>query len=290
MDQTGCPQGLASDHVMLYGNDFIPGSCDVSIAFYIGYFSCLCVFRGMVSLLQFKIWLHRERALKQKYGRNRKRLPIVPMLSLVTSISLILFVVLTSTNVANGGNGVPTFLLGLFYFPLALESIMILVKMVRVGRNLIPLSKLGMNGTNTPDAVERELANLSRATSALRVIFGSHILVTFTTPISFFVGLFVPSSYVTFQVGALGYAFQDLFLASGYCYQYERVIRAIRACRNKQINSVVQHGGQGGGRDSKIDEALWRLRIHQLVVSALAPATAIVWILSGSRAVLPHYW
>ena len=283
MDQSLCAPGTAADHVMLYGDDFVQSACDVPYPFYVSFFSVLTILRLGLVLLQFRLWNIRERKLAARTGKTRKRFPAFVALSFMAWLALLLFAILTSLNVANAANGAPAFLLNLLYFPMAIQTLILMQRMVRLGRKLIPVQKLQIEAQNS--TISGRLTNLSQTTWLIRVIYIIHVLTTVLTAASFVVGLFVPV-YTTYQVGATGYALQDFLLGGGLVYQHQRVINVIRACQEAKPDN----GSQASEGQQKLNDVILRMRIKQLIWSILAPAIALLWLISVARLVLPRYW
>jgi hypothetical protein len=282
MDTTGCPPGFASDHVFMYGTDFIPLSCNVPIAFFTTFFVVLCLIRVFINYIQIRTWLQRERKLQEKTGVSRRRIPIVPITSLIATISLVLYTILVSVNIANSRNGLPFLFLAILYLPMASTATFLMFRLVRLGKQLIPLGRAKLERLGAGESGEEKLAELGRFNTILKFCISIHIMATAGTPIAALVNLSYPV-YETFQVACVCYATQDIIIASGIVYQYQRVIWAIQSCR---YGAETQTSNQR----NDVKRAVFRLRMQQVMLLLLCPFAAIIWILNATRAVLPFYW
>jgi hypothetical protein len=282
MDREGCGEGLATDHVMLYENDWTPLSCGVSFAFYVSYFTVITFLRLLVTLAQLQMWRDREHRINKTRAASagkRRRLPVVPFLSFVSFFAMLLFTILTSTNVATGANGGPAFLLGLLYFPVAVQAFILMSRVGRFGKRLIPKTKTQMQ--------ERAIV-LNTTTTFLRVIQLNLILATLIASTSYFAGLFSPV-YITFQLGATSYATQDIICGVGLLYQYQRIIDVIMGAQNSSQQEGVG-GTSGSEQRQKLKHVLARLRLHQVIWGFMAPSVSAVWLVTVTRVTLPYYW
>lgn len=280
MDRTNCSEGYASDRVMLYGDDFVPFSCNVSLAVYIGVFVTLTLIRGTMCLVQFRLWIVRERRVQVRTGKKRNRLPLLPLLSCFSFSCLAVFTILTSTNVANSSNGAPLMILTLFFFTLSVTGIFMAMRIINLGKKIIPLSMVKLdNERNNP-----RLSQLEKSTGFLKLIFVLEIVVIAISPITAFVGLFSPV-FSTFQIAVVCYPIQNVLIGCGVGYQYQRVIKAIQACEFSNSQGVVI-----GRNHQNINRAVKKLQFQQLSLILCGPWTAMVWVLTVARVILPVYW
>jgi hypothetical protein len=282
MDRSFCPDGLATDGLMLYEGDFRPGSCEVNLGAFLGTYICLVIFRWMLCAAQFKLWKDRERRYFEKTKKVRRRLPVLPLLSILSSSILTIFVALTSTNVANSRNGAPGFLLAMFYIPLEAQVLMNMIRIVNLGKKLIPMSRATVDGSYV--ASSPRLDDLGNATALQKVLFVLYVLGMMLTVASGIASL-VAHVYVPFQVLIMTLMLNGFLLSIILGVQYQRVINAVqdmhRAARNLVVNKDKAHD---------IEAAIQKLRFQQLAAVVLGSLTSIMWILNVTRVVLPQWW
>ena len=107
--------GVYSDHILVFGDDFVPGSCDMNLYVYASCMSALVVVRSLVIFLQAR--QSQRRRIEEGQNSNRKYdslycycLPQKLLAPVVQCVVLVLFTVLTCMNVANGTNGAALFI------------------------------------------------------------------------------------------------------------------------------------------------------------------------------------
>lgn len=140
MNQTDCPPGRATDQVISLAN--IPGSCDVDF----NGFVALVVFLGLTKILitiQHSLrWVQRERNIKTKQILlDRKRWPVVPLISWGSAVAYLLFLIGSATDTFNAYNGWNAFMFGIGWLFYGLSSVMFLMKFVSLGHRIAPRSK-----------------------------------------------------------------------------------------------------------------------------------------------------
>ena len=195
---------------MIY--DAIPGDCSQSVVAWLTLASLLVTFRTFLSLWHFQVWFARERkrlqgtapnspktnpsAKRLEYDRclTNKRLPIVPVVSLLETIFEILFVILTSCNVTSTRDGSSGFILALVTLANHLIALMFVHRMVKLGRKLVPISRgaLVMSESLTKD--------LGTFNMLLTFLFYAAILACLSTFLCFTLGfLAYPGNVLLFR-------------------------------------------------------------------------------------------
>ena len=210
MNREGCPEGFATDRVFMYGSDFIPGKCDASLALFTTVLSLMSIIRCIVAGMQYKVWRTRERHMEQRTGKRRSRWPVLPATSLFQATALAAFTVLTSLDLANAENGISGVLLGLFYTPICFVGILIIMRLVRLGKRLIPLSKKQLADSSSSAGGNQRVGDgvrLDRADSVLKVMFATSIIASFAFPVSLIIAGPIVLTYATFQAGKFPNAF-----------------------------------------------------------------------------------
>jgi hypothetical protein len=140
MNQTGCPAGLATDQFLMHEQD--PGRCDANLAVFAALAATSLSVQLIIAVGQAHLWLRRERRRKEPVNSKERmvcgrRLPIVPVLAWVVLVSLLLVYLLVGLNIANTGNGGGTFFMGLILCLYGIINILLLVKFVSLGYNII---------------------------------------------------------------------------------------------------------------------------------------------------------
>jgi len=138
MNTANCPEGLATDQVFRVDNP--EGTCDTNVAAYISLGVLLTLAKGIVAVLHARAWLRRQRKLYAKVDR-KKHYPIVPGLSILGFVQYLVFFPLTITNVANAINGWSFAIHATGWLAFGVMSIFFLMKIVRLGRRLVPIIK-----------------------------------------------------------------------------------------------------------------------------------------------------
>jgi hypothetical protein len=97
----------------------------------------------MIAVGQTHLWMRRERRRKETVASHKdrlmcgRRLPIVPLLAAGVSVVMIVMYALVGLNVVNTENGGGTFFLGLILALYGFTNILLLLKFVSLGSNII---------------------------------------------------------------------------------------------------------------------------------------------------------
>ena len=144
VDTTGCPDGWATDHVILMNND--PLACDVPTAAFIVVAIVVTILRIFASTQHTISWIKRSRKESKATSKaNRGRLPIVPTLSWMLTFCYFLMFLLSGLNIANSKNGAAPMLFGIGWTFFAIISLLYLARFVSLGyRIAVPTSRLGL--------------------------------------------------------------------------------------------------------------------------------------------------
>jgi hypothetical protein len=132
MDARFCIPGWATDTTYEKNNI---GDCGTSIiAFWIVSMT-ICIVRLICALKRGRTWNERWKA-----GLQHGRWPLAPIVSFLISILYANMFLMIGLNILNAWNGFSFTLLGLAFFLVSLDYIMSLLKLVRLGKKIIPMS------------------------------------------------------------------------------------------------------------------------------------------------------
>jgi len=136
MNTSGCPGGSAQDQLFLYG---AAGDCSATIATFNAVFGAMVALRVVVTLMQWAVWTMRYcRPATAASKAVRNRVPFVPILSSFALVAFVLLYALSLVDVVNDANGGAPFLVGVFYFPLVLCSVMYQHRIIKLGAKIFP--------------------------------------------------------------------------------------------------------------------------------------------------------
>ena len=132
MDTTGCSSGWATD-VAFQRIDL--GSCNSSLIAYWIVTMTICLAKFICSVKRTATWFERKHS-----GQNRGRWPIPPAVSIFASVAYFVLFTLTGLNIVNVFNGVTFSLFSLCFISISFDYLMMLLKLVRLGQKIIPMS------------------------------------------------------------------------------------------------------------------------------------------------------
>jgi hypothetical protein len=143
MDPTGCPPYLATDSIFQRTSPV----CGSSLIAYWVVTMLIAIIRSIGAYHRVKIWLKRRRIVDQRKKRLQTNqilgLPIPQVSSVFASIVYYIMFILPGLNIANVYNGIPFSLFSLAFLPAMMDFVLMLLKLVRLGKKIIPLSLQG---------------------------------------------------------------------------------------------------------------------------------------------------
>jgi len=278
MNPSACTTAnYADDQLLLFS---LTVQCQVYMPAYYATWSVLIAARLVLMGIQFRVWRNRE--AKRKVTSNQKhhkhRLPLVPVLSMITTLLTVLMFALGAADIVNQYNGASFFLLGGFCLTVSIPGIFLLVRLVKLGGNVFR-----SKGSSSQNFASDEQARLSRFDWFLGIMFAlciCSILQFFVVFVLF--PLEYPGHVVLAQIGFSAMA-QLIFLC-GVCviWQIERVIRAVR------MHQIEAQAMFANAEKTQVDIALSNLRRQQAASLIFLPE-AIFWALHASL-VMPMTW
>lgn len=302
MNSLNCSSGWATDEI------FIPVSgvakCDASLVAFGIIGAALITAKWSVLYVHVTLWRSR-----QKWSKDRSnKLPIVPVLSLLSALIYTLFFTLTSTNYANSTNMAGPALYSMGFTTFAITSVLFYVKIVRLGKRLIPLSRVRHKsmavlhdsddstsranksgsggempaGMSTMMDAAAKTANFDTLGSVLLVAESAAAFAQFFA--FFIVGVFIANDY---RVNLVAFGVAGLFLllhSSAILYQFERVVIAI----TKSAYQVKKANVQPQGFDLSI--IIHRMRFQQFVISSIGFVSVVFYLLMATQVVPLAYY
>jgi hypothetical protein len=136
MNTENCTEGYFTDQIFWFDNP--TGTCNSSVAAFITVGVFLMLSKCLLAVLHVRSWRRRQRKLYAKVDR-RKHHPFVPSLSVLGAIVYLLFFPLAFANVINAQNGWSYAIHTLGWLAFGIVSIFFFLKIVRLGRKLIPI-------------------------------------------------------------------------------------------------------------------------------------------------------
>lgn len=287
MNTWNCPPGYATDELIILPAHYAHSNntCTVYLPVYTTLFSLLTAFRTLLSYMQIHIWMSKNKTSsvsdKQGHGggrRKKKRLPIVPSFGILTSVSLLLFTILTSQNIANSSNNGSAALICFFFIPTFVAIHFSVTRIITLGKKLIPLSQATLELTNEPSKIQK----LDERTPFIHFLHFVANITFITNPISILIfGFIFPGNYVPVALGFACYMFQCFLMTSGFVYQYQRVIRAIKTIQLINLPSSQRPA---------VNNAVKRLRQQQVVYTVIGSLGTAVWFAPVFKLVPFSWW
>lgn len=270
MNMDGCPEGRFTDEIMLYRPT---AQCNESVAAWL-VVSLLC------ATLRTLLFAPHLVSITRKLARRKQDQALTVLAKLRVGAELaagstqLLFVVLSSANVASSRNGASPLLFSVYLSFIAFGQILDMQVMVKLGRRMLPFT--GTGPTVSSDTSQSG-TDLSQWDFGLKLLGGSSLVSLFLSQVLFVVlGMVFPNQVWVLQAGLalmLGYILcMSLFM----CWQLNRCVRAIKAL---SLNA----------KDAKIQRAIRRFRAMQgmiLVFTGVA-TTCMVLLIEGT---LPFHW
>ena len=307
MNTGNCSFYFATDEVVLKQGHAV--ACAVFLPLYIGLFATLSAVRTLGWVLQIKVWKERymvkaattpnyQGAMSYEGGgqtyspaaspssKRTRRLPIIPAFHILAVVSIILFTVLTPLGIANSGNNVTIALISLYFLPSFVNAHIAFLRIVKLGKNIIPLSVTSLDVRRNTQVFSR----LDKKSKFLNFVRFALILSYWMNLIAIFVfGFIFPGHYAPVAVGFSCYIFQCAMMVCGLDYQYERLIRAVRAFQ-KNSNGAVVNSSQETQQNSAVNKSIKRFRLHQITFFILGLGGGLVWLFPTTTLVPFDWW
>lgn len=281
MDLTECGPLLATDLII---TPFPVYASDVCAANYLPWILVL------VACFFVNIWVAVQRTKLHRKRPGRRAMPWIVILSYISSLVVLLYLVLPffGVNAANGGTAI---LLELEYLTFDIKGLLMLRKLVKLGRRIIPVShKVHLDdgsSFHTSESDSREL-NASRLSSVDRVLKILFVLgwITMTAQVWFLTVMIYAKRELTPVWFTVAFAIQDFHLAVvvvSITYQLQRCIAAIQ--RTYTGTSAAPNTEQS----SVLLRAASKLRAQQMIVCFLAVPALIGYTLLVVDIMPRHY-
>jgi hypothetical protein len=289
MDAAGCTSLLfATDNVFVSH----PGDvCKTPTLAFIFVFVALVICKFFVNGMAWRLWFARQKA-GARLREFRNRLPIVPVLSAILCCLYLLLFLLTVTNVANASNGGATALYSIMFSIWGVSGLLLVKKLVRLGRRLIPLARSpsvllqvqSMSSTVPPEAFENRLRLLDTFDSVMKVVvFIQLSLLLVASVIACTIGLIDPQGvWSRIVFGLIGCFGSMLFLLLHY--HLERIVQAasffLSSIDTSRRNDEV----------TGIERLIRNMRMSQLLWFSTGTAMAIPHLLIAANILPPHWY
>jgi hypothetical protein len=274
MDETNClVPGSATDRVIILTSSQ-GTNCDAAKDVYVGYLSFLSALRLSLSLYQFLLWRKREGRVAERTGKKRSRFPIVPSLSLISSVSIMMFTILTSLNIANSNNGVPVILYTLYFIPVSLQGMIMHRRIVRLGAKIIPLSKANLSAIGNR-AILSSLSDVPWW--FVWIVRISHVVELLMFISGVFVAPLIAPSYVPVQIIEASLAYLGLAVIGLSVGHSQRVVSAINKCLAPGENIQLRKDSENAVRSLRMQQigpaimCVLGGSLHLLIAAAVVP-------------------
>jgi hypothetical protein len=296
MNTNNCPTNWATDEIFLC-EPYIANPCSANVTAYIVAGSVLTGIRVLVLIQQYITWNTREQNKKHQNPNHnfnnttnpngkiiKRNLPVVVIMGLLTILLFILILVLTSYNMVSCKNGTSGLLLGIFFLPLNVSAALWSNRIIRLGRKLIPLSKMQLDmSTDKEASIAKEdnlLAILNRMSRFCMVL----AQVSFIILCPIFPGYFWPIG-----LGITSWGCNDFLCSTAWAYQLHRLVVVTSQAQNRE--------GDGG----RVNRAIALLQFQKrllifagyphglfwfLIVSGVVQFSYIVWLIIFGTEVL----
>jgi len=187
--------------------------CDQPLAAYWTYSMLIALLRFAACARAYATW-------RDMYRSRKGRLPIGPSLGLASAVTYGVMFVACGTNAANNANAASFSLLGVAFMPFVLVSMLGILRVLRLGSRMIPLSRTALGRSaeslETFDAVGRAIFSLAAACMA-----GASTALIIVDPA-------VPS--LTIPLGIAAFALKGIYnilVGLAYYHQLTRCIRVV---------------------------------------------------------------
>ena len=197
---------------------------------------------------------------------DRRAIPFVPMLGICSFFIYLTFFITTGLNVSNSQNGWAAGIYSLGWLTFGSMSIFYFLKMLRLGKKLIPLSK---HISSIPARLEIKDEELGNFDAVGRILFIIEVLsVNIQWILLFLVGIFVSHN---FDIVLGGCAILALFLsvhALSVLWLIKRTISAIKKSRFKSdLGSSSTDGTRVRNTIRKMREQVRKFNVYWVTVS-----------------------
>ena len=269
-----------------------PGTCNTPLAAWIVFGVVLCIGKAFVVYKHVTVWIERSR--KMKRAIDRRMIPFVPVLGILSFLVYTVFFFLTGFNIINSSNGWAGGIYSFGWFAFGAMSIFYFLKMLRLGKRLIPLSKKVLSN---PNAMEIKDDDLGKFDTVGRILFIIECLSVFgQTFLLAVIGVAVSHSPA---IALASFGVMALFLfvhTMSVLWLVERTIVAIKKSQfkpqnnNNNNNSGGAEGDSSSTRRSDISAIIRKMREQQTVIFVLALTGSLVYVLIVTTAIPPAWY
>jgi hypothetical protein len=284
MNTDGCTPGSFTDEILLF--DSISNSCDSPIVGYVLFLGLLLLIRSSIAFTQIRFWVERFYLYTKKAkGADRKstvsgkhrRYPIIPLLSLVATMFELLFLLLTSLNIANAKNSISVLLLGMFYLPVFFDHAILIRRYVRLGNRLLP------KPTATNPEKQKSLSVNDKMLNVF--LFGMITMAAMVISVFLLAPAVHPGQPLLFQIMCAGVGVYQACAAFSVIWQMQRCLIAIARTKvnDKMLSDPVQN-------KVSIQHAIKKMRVQQLICLAIAILGIVVNLLIACQGIQLRWW
>jgi hypothetical protein len=248
----------------------------------------LCLGKAFVVYKHVTLWRKRAERMKKSHGGNsdRTQLPFVPTLGALSFVTYLSFFLLTALDLANAHNGWAGALYAIGWVAFGAMSIFYFLKMLRLGKRLIPLSRKIVSSGAAFEIKGEELGKFDALGRVLFVVECVSVLAQFV--LFAVVGVVFPLD-MRVVMAALGVMAGFLSVHTmSVLWLVERTVSAIKRSHFKSSNSDSNNNTSSGMR-SDLQAIVNKMREQQLIIFLLASSGALVYILILSGAI-PLTW
>jgi hypothetical protein len=249
----------------------------------------LCLGKAVVIFMHVTLWRRRAERMKKAVGgkTERTQIPFVPILGVFSFITYCFIFLMTSLDIANARNGWAGALYSLGWLIFGFMSIFYFLKMLRLGKRLIPLSKKVINSAGASLEIQAgDLGKFDKLGSVL--FFTESVAVLAQFVLLGILGIAHPLD-IRIVLAALGVMALFLSVQGGsIMWLVERTISAIKRSQYKTSSSDGNNNGSSHMR-SDLQAIVFKMREQQLIILLLASSGAIVYALAIAR-VVPLAW
>jgi hypothetical protein len=293
MDRTNCSDGLFTDTIMLYSG--ITGKCTQSIAAWLTVSISVLICRAFLTVWHFHLWFKRKHHLAARsvpvskprtpYGcLGQQRFPVTPLLSLCEMLFEVLFVVLVSANVASTRDGSSGFLVGTFIFCNNAVCLLTARRMIKLGSQLIPLSK----GALTKGALQKH-GYIGNFNLVMYLLYYSAAICALSAYMAFFLGwVAYPGDFQLFQIAACFLTVYQTLASSCAIYQYERCIQVIKMTMSSTAAAEIGMNSQSSTKLLRI--TIRTMRNQQVTILLSGWIVPLIILLGYTIGYIPLSW
>jgi len=279
MNTNGCPPGLFTDDILIFDSQQQP-HCNAPVAGYITLLGLQALLRVFVSVVQVRYWnnrVNRRTAQEHHHARNKRRYPIVPTTSSIAVVFQIVFLILTSLNLANTSNSVSVIMLGLFYTAVMSGQFLLVRRYIRLGKKLLPKG---------PGMSVEKLNSLAVNDMVLNVLlFGMRVAGLGMVITSILSVAAYPSSSTPFQIMEGFVGLYQVCAASSVAWQLRRCIRAVTNSRDAVQGNIISDRSK-----ASVEHATKKMRQQQIICLAVAIFGGVFNLLVAVNVVQLNWW